>query len=201
MAHLEFHYTVMGNSKSAEVARRAYALKEGGRIPLIAKPGVDTKAGQWIKSRIPGLKVKADLVYPPEMDLYTKLADLQRRGPIAEIIIDEAQFSTPQQIEQLYEVAWLVAIPVICYGLKHDFQSRLFPGSQRLIELADKLVELEQIKRCVCGEKASFNVRKINGNYTFEGEQVVIDDGSHVEYISICPKCFLDAGGLRAAKR
>ena len=197
MAQLEFRYTVMGNAKSAEVARHAYALKEGNRTPLIAKPGIDTKAGNWITSRIPGLKVEADLVYPPTLDLYTEVTSRQRKSTIDEIIIDEAQFSTSEQIDQLYQVAWLVGVPVICYGLKHDFQSRLFPGSKRLIELADKLTELEKIKRCECGEKASFNVRKIGGNYTFEGQQVVIDDQSEVEYVSICPKCFLKAGGLR----
>jgi thymidine kinase len=197
MPQLEFHYTVMGNSKSAQVATRAYSLKEAGKKALIAKPGVDTKGGQWIKSRIQGLEVEADLVYSPSLDLYDEITNRHRDQILDEVIIDEAQFSTPQQIEQLYQVAWLVAIPVICYGLKHDFQSRLFPGSQRLVELADRLVELEKIKRCECGEKASYNVRRVNGSYTFEGSQVLIDDGSQVEYVSICPRCFLKAGGLR----
>lgn len=196
MTQLEFHYGVMGNSKSAEVAKRAFEQRAAGRNPLIAKPGIDTKAGSKISSRIPGLEVVADLVYPPEVNLFSEITRRVEKRAIDEVVIDEVQFSTETQIEQLYKVAWLLAVPVICYGLKHDFQSRMFPGSKRLFELADRLKPLERIKLCECGEKASFNVRRIGKKFVFEGQQVIIDDGGEVEYVSICPRCFLKSGGL-----
>lgn len=196
MSPLEFHFGVMGNSKSAEVAKRAFESKNAGRHPLIAKPGIDTKGGKTITSRIPGLEVTADLVYPPDMNIYTEIVARHGAQSIDEVIIDEAQFSTEKQIEELYKIAHLIAIPVICYGLKHDFRSHMFPGSKRLFELANRLKPLEQIKRCECGSIAEFNVRRIGNTINFEGDQVLIDDGSHVEYISICPTCFLKSGGL-----
>jgi thymidine kinase len=197
VANLEFHWGVMGNSKSAEVAKRAFELELASKHPLIAKPQVDTKANNNITSRIPGLSVVADLVYPSEMNLFEEISKRHSERLIDEVVIDEAQFSTPKQVEELAKVAWLLFIPIICYGLKHDFQSRMFPGSQRLFELANRIKMLEKIKLCSCGNKASFNVRKIGEKYIFDGDQVVIDDGKQeIVYESICSLCFLKAGGL-----
>lgn len=187
----------MGNSKSAEVAKRVYEERATGRNPFIAKPRTDTKAGTKIVSRIPGLQVETDLVYSTTDNLYATIKQRDSERKIDVVIVDEAQFSTDIQIEELAKVAWQLIIPVLCYGLKHDFQSKLFPGSKRLIELANRLIELERIKLCPCGEKAEFNVRKINGSYTFTGNQILIDNSNEVEYISICSTCFMKAGGIQ----
>lgn len=186
----------MGNSKSAEVAKRVYEERGAGRKPFVVKPATDTKAGTKILSRIPGLAVETNLTYSATDNLYNIIQTQHLRTKLDVVIIDEVQFSSPQQIEELAKVAWDLHIPVVCYGLKHDFQSQLFPGSKRLIELANRLIELERIKLCPCGKQAEFNVRKMDDRYVFTGEQILIDGGAKITYVSICSFCFLRAGGI-----
>ena len=107
--------------------------------------------------------------------------------------MDEAQFLTPDQISQLYSVAKEDDISVICYGLRTDFRTQLFPGSQRLFEVADNIEKLPTL--CFCGSQAEFNTRKVNGNYIFTGDQVAIDGEDEVEYDSLCGSCYVREGG------
>ena len=105
-------------------------------------------------------------------------------------MIDEAQFLTTRQVEELQFISKELDISVICYGLKTDFKTNSFPGSRRLFELADKLEELTTI--CACGKKAKFNARIINGKYVFDGSQVAIDQENSVSYEPLCGACYIE---------
>jgi thymidine kinase len=114
--------------------------------------------------------------------------------PVGCVLVDEAQFLTPQQVDDLLRVAVLDQIPVIAYGIRTDFRTEAFPGSRRLLEVAHSLEELKTI--CRCGRKAVFNARKVGGAFVFDGSQVAID-GADVEYESLCANCYLtESGGL-----
>ena len=107
----------------------------------------------------------------------------------AAIIVDEAQFLTPAQVDELYFLAKFYDVPVLCYGLRCDFRMEGFEGSTRLLQIADDIEELKTI--CQCGAKATQNLRLINGEPVFEGEQIEIDDHTKVEYDGVCGKCYL----------
>ncbi len=109
------------------------------------------------------------------------------------MLVDEAQFLTPQQISQLFRLAKFHDISVICYGLRADFRNQVFPGSQRLFEIVDNIEKLPTM--CFCGSQAEFNTRKIDGKYVFSGEQIAIDGEHSVEYDSLCGKCYIQFGG------
>lgn len=184
MAKLYFRYGAMNSGKSTAVLQVAHNYEERGMKVMIMKPGIDTKGENYITSRI-GNSRKVDTLLQPEDSVVSKL-----QSNIDCIITDEAQFFTPEQIEEFFEIAVEKNIPVICYGIRTDFQRNLFPGSKRLFELAHSLEELKTI--CRCGKKAIFNGRKVNDKFVFEGSQVAIDGEEKVTYESLCGKCYLE---------
>ena len=181
MADLTFVYGAMGCGKTTELMRMYENHKRRGFRPFIIKPSDDTKA-QGISSRL-GVEMAADLVSTQDMDLIFELHS-QR---IDIVLVDEAQFLTPQQVTQLYSIAHGDRpIPVICYGLRSDFRTNSFPGSLRLFELADVFTEIPTL--CKCGRKATFNIRYKNGVPTTIGDQVAIE-GDEAVYDVMCGTC------------
>lgn len=190
MAKLYFRYGAMNSGKSTALLQVAHNYEEQGMQVLVLKPGIDTKGGETITSRL-GVNRKADILVTPAMNLYrlTK-SKLEEENPLACVLTDESQFFTPDQIEQLLMVATKLDIPVIAYGLRTDFNMKGFPGSTRLLELAHSVEEIKTI--CACGKKAVCNARKIKGQFVFEGSQVAIDQENDVEYESLCAKCYFE---------
>lgn len=188
MAKLFFRYGAMGSGKTAALLQVKYNYERKGMKSLLIKPLIDTKGNDTVVSRI-GISSPVDILLG-END--TLMGKMNPEKPDA-IIVDEAQFMTPKQIDELYLMAKLYDIPVLCYGLRADFQMKGFPGSIRLLEIADDIEELKTI--CSCGKKATQNLRKINGVPTFEGEQVVIDNSDVIEYEGVCGECYLRLKG------
>ena len=187
MAKLYFRYGAMNSGKSTALIQVAHNYEERGMSVLLIKPAVDTKGADTVVSRI-GASRTVDLLATPDVDLFEAVAAANAEKPISCVLADEAQFFTPAQVDQLFLVAVTQGIPVICYGIRSDFQMKGFPGSTRLLELAHNIEEMKTI--CTCGRKALFNGRKINGEYVFEGAQVAIDLQDNVEYQSMCPQCY-----------
>lgn len=188
MSKLYFRYGAMNCGKSTNLLQVAYNYEERGMRVAILKPKTDTKGGNLVVSRL-GMTREVDLWLEHDKDLYESFkAHRTINGKIDCLLVDEAQFFKSNQIDQLFELAVKESVPVICYGLRTDFQTNGFEGSERLLLLAHSLEELKTI--CTCGKKALLNGRKINGRYVFEGEQVAIDGEDHIEYQSLCPKCY-----------
>jgi len=196
MAKLYFRYGAMNSGKSTALMQVAHNYEEQGMRVLILKPQVDTKGGGELVSRL-GVRRKADLLVPPEMDVFAAVQQAAAAAPLACVLCDESQFFTPQQAEELFMVTVELNIPVICYGLRSDFSLKGFPGSTRLLELAHTIEEMKTI--CTCGRKATCNCR--NGEFVFEGEQVAIDLQNDVQYVSMCPQCYFKARKAFYAKR
>ncbi len=184
MSKLYFKYGAMGSSKSAQALITQFNYEELGMTVWLIKPSTDDRDGaNIIKSRI-GLAREADIITPDD-DIRNKLSDF---GKCDVIISDESQFFTPEQIDQLREIVDEKDIPVICFGLRTDFQTKFFPGSMRLMELADSLTEIKTV--CSCGRKATVNARiDQNGNIITEGSQVFL--GGNDSYIAMCHKCWI----------
>ena len=187
MAKLYFRYGSMNSGKSTILMQVAHNYEERGMHVAVLKPGIDTKAESKIQSRI-GLEREVDHLIQKEENVYELFKNIEEK-PNA-IIVDEAQFLETEQVDQLMEIVVKLNIPVICYGLRTDFKTEGFPGSTRLLEIAHTLEEMKTI--CRCGAKAMFNLRMVNGEPVFEGEQVAIDGENHVEYESLCGKCYLE---------
>ena len=183
MAKLYFKYGAMGSSKTAQALITRFNYMELGMSVWLIKPSTDTRDGaEIIKSRI-GLEARAQVITPEQniVEEYRKLV------PRDVIIADEAQFFTPQQIEQLRYLVDEEDLPVLCFGLRTDFRTRLFPGSQRLMELADSLTEIKTV--CACGRKATVNARlDSRGRILTQGDQVFL--GGNDSYIAMCHKCW-----------
>lgn len=185
MSKLYFRYGAMNAGKSAALLSVAHNYEEKGLPVILIKPSVDTKGNNRVVSRI-GIEKDADVILAPEDFIIDKLPNTQK--PWA-IIVDEAQFLTPAQVEELFVITKMYDVPVLCYGLRCDFQMKGFPGSTRLLELADDIEELKTI--CACGKKATQNLRLLNGEPVFEGEQIEIDGASDIQYTSVCGECYL----------
>lgn len=187
MAKLYFRFGAMNCGKSSALMQVAHNYNENQKRVVVIKSSIDTKADDFISSRI-GLTRKVDILIEPEKSLEPYYEDWNQ--DVSCILVDEAQFLSAKQVEELWVASKMYDIPVICYGLKTDFQSHLFEGSKRLLELADDIEELSTI--CSCGKKAKFNARFVNGNFTLEGEEILIDGSSaEVEYRPMCGKCYL----------
>lgn len=184
MEKLYFRYGAMDSGKSTALLQVIHNYEEQGFDTLLIKPAIDTKGDNKVVSRI-GIERDADILIQPNQ---TFMEVLPQKKPWA-IIVDEAQFLTVAQVDELYEITKVFDVPVICYGLRCDFAMRGFPGATRLLEIADDIEELKTI--CKCGTKATQNMRLINGYPVFEGEQIVIDDHTKVEYKSVCGKCYV----------
>lgn len=175
----------MNSGKSTALMQVAYNYEERDQQVLVIKSLVDTKGSDMLVSRI-GIKRKVDILLPQNRTLESYNIDYSK---IACLLVDEAQFLTPQQITELWLITKIHNIPVICYGLRTDFKTNSFPGSQRLMELADEIEELITI--CRCGKRAKFNARKVNEEFVSDGEQVVIDETNNVTYEALCGKCYI----------
>lgn len=183
MAKLYFKYGVMGSSKSAQALITKFNYEERGMSVWLIKPSVDTRDGaEMIRSRI-GLECRAEVI-TPETDIVRRYHELGRRDVI---IGDEAQFFTPEQIEALRFLVDEEDLPVLCFGLRTDFLTRFFPGSQRLMELADSITEIKTI--CECGKKATVNARiDGRGRIVTSGGQVLL--GGNDSYLAMCHQCW-----------
>ena len=186
MAKLYFKYGAMGSSKTAQALITKYNYEENDLKVWLTKPSADTRDGkQILRSRI-GLEAEVEVI-PPEMDILARF-DETRRGDCNVIIVDECQFLTEQQIDELRAIVNDRNVPVMCFGLRTDFKTRLFPGSRRLMELADEIQEIKTM--CDCGAKATVNARiDGSGHIITEGAQVVL--GGNDSYIAMCHKCYV----------
>ena len=193
MAKLYFKYGAMGSSKTAQALITKYNYEENDLRVWLIKPSADTRDGmQTLRSRI-GLEAQVEVI-PPEMDILERFRQTQA-GQCDVIIADECQFLTEQQIDQLRSVVNDYNIPVMCFGLRTDFLTRLFPGSRRLMEVADTIQEIKTI--CDCGAKATVNARVVDGYIVTQGAQVVL--GGNDSYIAMCHKCYVR--GIREHKK
>ena len=205
MAKLYFRYGAMNSGKSTGLLQAAFNYEERGQRVLLAKPGVDTKGDNAIVSRL-GVTRDVDLVIGADADVRAVFAAATRGddpqalvqhvdvAPVACLLVDEAQFLTPEQVDDLLRIAVLDGVPVLAYGIRTDFRTRAFPGAQRLLEIAHSVEELKTI--CRCGRKAVFNTRRVDGHIVFDGDQVAID-GEDVTYESLCATCYLQESGGR----
>lgn len=193
MSKLYFRYGAMNSGKSTALLQAAFNYEERSQYVLLAKPAIDSKGDRNIVSRL-GVTREVDFIVRPEdslRDLFHQYKeDFEGRfgQPIACLLIDESQFLTEAQVDEALEIAVLDDSPVLAYGIRTDFQTKSFPGSRRLMEIAHSLEELKTI--CRCGRKAMFNGRLLNGKFIFDGEQVAID-GDQVTYESLCAACYL----------
>lgn len=186
MAKLYFKYGVMGSSKTAQALITKFNYEEKGMKVLLIKPQIDSRdKGSVIRSRI-GLSSEA-YVLPIEEDIYKTFAGLKE--PVDVIIVDECQFISEEQVDQLSIIVIEYNIPVLCFGLRTDFRTRMFPASKRLLEIADSITEIKTI--CSCGRKATVNVRMDSGGRIItEGAQILI--GGNDTYTSMCYQCYIE---------
>ncbi len=182
MAKLYFHYSTMNAGKSTALLQASHNYREGGMQTYLITAQVDKRAGHGrIASRI-GFGEDADTFAPGE-DLFAKIAARKAQGPLACTFIDEAQFLSKDQVWQLARAVDDLGVPVMCYGLRVDFQGNLFPGSAALLAWADEMREVRTI--CHCGRKATMVIRRgPDGRALHDGEQVVI--GGNETYVSLC---------------
>lgn len=184
MSKLYFRYGAMNSGKTAALLQVAHNYEEKGMKVVVIKPSIDTKGDDKVTSRL-GIERKVDVILAPNEGI---MEHMVLNKPDA-IIVDEAQFLTFDQVDELYAITKTFDVPVLAYGLRCDFQMKGFPGASRLLELADDIEELKTI--CACGKKATQNLRLINGEPTFEGSQVAIDGTDNITYDSVCGECYL----------
>ena len=188
MAKLYFRYGAMNSGKSTALIQVAHNYEERGQRVLIAKPATDTKSPA-VLSRI-GVGRDVDVVVAPGDPLRERVL-AGRVPPVDCVLVDEAQFLSPHQVDDLFRLAVEDGVPVIAYGLRSDFRTRGFPGSIRLMELAHSIEELKTI--CRCGRKAILNARTVDGAFTQAGDQVAIE--GDVGYESMCGHCYIEELG------
>lgn len=191
MAKLYYNYSTMNAGKSTLLLQASYNYIERGMQTYLLTAQFDNRAGEGrIASRI-GISAPAD-TYTGETDLFAKVEARLNEGPCACVFIDECQFLSKDQVWQLARAVDDLRVPIMCYGLRVDFQGNLFPGSAALLALADEMREVRTI--CHCGKKATMVVRKDeNGNVVTLGAQVSI--GGNDRYVSLCRKHWRDAVG------
>ena len=191
MAKLYFNYSTMNAGKSTMLLQAAHNYSERGMQSYLLTARLDTRAGEGrIASRI-GIGAQADL-YDPQTDLFAMVQARLAQGPVDCLFLDEAQFLTAEQVWQLARVVDDLGLPAMCYGLRVDFQGKLFPGSAALLALADEMREVRTI--CHCGKKATMVIRRgPDGRALTAGEQVVI--GGNETYVSLCRKHWREAVG------
>ena len=193
MAKLYFKYGAMGSSKTAQALITKYNYEENDLNVWLIKPSADTRDGAAIlRSRI-GLEARVEVI-SPEMNVLERYLASQH-GKCNVIIVDECQFMTAKQIDELRAIVNDYNVPVLCFGLRTDFQTNLFPGSRRLMELADCIEEIKTM--CDCGAKATVNARINDGDIVTEGAQVVL--GGNDSYIAMCHRCYIH--GIREHKK
>ncbi len=189
MAKLYFRHGAMNSGKSTALLQVAYNYEERGMNVFLIKPSLDLKANDQISSRL-GMTRTVDKLISKEDNIIQIIDKRLVEQKIACILVDEVQFLEPKQIDELFEIAVKMNIPVICYGLRTDFRMEGFPASQRLLLIAHAIEELKTI--CRCGKKATVNGRKVNGEFVFEGSQIAIDEFNDVTYESLCAACYFN---------
>ena len=189
MAKLYFYYASMNAGKSTNLLQADFNYRERGMRTVLFTAAVHDRGGAGvIDSRI-GLSMAAN-AFDANTDLTEAVAAEQAVGPVACVLVDEAQFLSPEQVDQLAHVADHLGVPVLAYGLRTDFQGQLFPGSARLLAIADTLVELKSV--CACGRKATMNLRvDAAGRAVASGAQTEI--GGNDRYVALCRKHFREA--------
>jgi thymidine kinase len=188
MAKLYFYYASMNAGKSTTLLQADFNYRERGMETILWTAALDDRYGQgYVTSRI-GLKAGA-YKFDPDTDMADAIAKEHSARKLACIMVDEAQFLTRDQVFQLAYIADVVGIPVLCYGLRTDFQAELFPGSAALLGIADALVELKAV--CECGRKSTMNLRvDASGNAVKEGAQTEV--GGNDRYVALCRRHFME---------
>ncbi len=194
MAKLYFKYGAMGSSKTAQALITKYNYEENDMKVWLIKPSADIRDGvDILRSRI-GLEAQVQVILPNQ-DIY-EVFETTRKDRCNVIIVDECQFMTPEQIDQLRAIVNDHGVPVMCFGLRTDFHTKLVPGSRRLMELADAIEEIKTM--CDCGAKATVNARiDCEGHIVTEGAQVLL--GGNDAYIAMCHRCYIR--GIREHKK
>ena len=207
MAKLYFRYGAMNSGKSTALLQAAYNYEERGQRVLLAKPAIDSRGDNAIVSRL-GASRPVDFTIAPDEDILALF--MRERAEVITaserdvscFLVDEAQFLSESQVDDLLRIAIEEDVPVLAYGIRTDFQTVAFPGSRRLLEIAHSLEELKTI--CRCGRKAMFNARKVDGVFVFDGDQVAIDTSTRlsasgamreVSYEPLCGACYLEESG------
>ncbi len=185
MAKVYFRYAAMNAGKSTQLLQVRHNYHERHQRTLLLKPHLDNRDGEdLIRPRIGGLEARVDALVFPDTDLRALIETHLQAGALDCVLIDEAQFLSPEQVRQLCSVADFLDVPIMCYGLRADFRAELFPGSAALMALADDIEELKTI--CWCGKKATINARILDGHVLTDGPQVLI--GGNESYTSLCRK-------------
>ena len=185
MAKLYFRYGAMGCGKTMQLLQVAFNYEERGHKVCVIKPKTDTKNGSKLLTRI-GPERETNFCFDKKTDLYKEV--LKNYDDVHCVLVDEAQFLTEKQVNQLMDVVIDLDIPVMCFGLRTDFLGNSFPGARRLLDISHELSEIKTI--CECGHKAMFNVRLIDGKVQTEGDSVAIDGEEKVTYTVACARCF-----------
>ena len=195
MAKLHFKYGAMNSGKSDTLIKTAYNYTERGLSIATVKPSIDTRSAASIVAR-GGAERVVDILAAPDTDLRQAVSLFMAEKALRKlncVLVDESQFLSREQVNQLFETAKIDNISVIAYGLRADFRSDLFPGSKRLFELADNIEKIPTM--CGCGSQAEFNCRRQGDHYVFEGEQVAIDGEEAITYDSLCGTCYIKERG------
>jgi thymidine kinase len=189
MAKLYFYYASMNAGKSTTLLQADFNYRERGMATMLYTAAIDERAGRGVIASRLGVSAPAT-PFDAGTDLLAGVLDAHARAPVACVLIDEAQFLTPTQVDQLAQLADAHGIPVLCYGLRTDFLGHLFPGSARLLGLADALIEIKSV--CRCGRKATMNLRvDERGQAIGEGRQT--DIGGNERYVALCRRHFTEA--------
>lgn len=184
MSKLYFRFGAMNCGKTTALLQVAHNYEEKGMKVVVVKSSIDKKGDRNIVSRL-GIEREVDLLVSPSESILDNI----NLNNVNCVLVDEAQFMTASQIKELWIIAKLKDIPVVCYGLKTNFKAELFEGSKAALELSDELEELATI--CMCGRKAKFNARVINNEFVLDGEEVAID-GIDAGYIPVCGACYIN---------
>ena len=186
MAKLYFRYGAMGCGKTMQLLQVAFNFEERGHQVCVIKPATDTKNGKKILTRI-GLERETDLCFDSNIDLFETIAE--EYAGVACVLVDEAQFLTADQVDQLMQVTIQLDIPVMCYGLRLNFRQTDggFAGATRLLQIAHDIEEIKTI--CECGKKATCNCRFLDNQLVLDGPDVLIDGTTKIEYRALCPAC------------
>ena len=189
MAKLYFRYGAMGCGKTMQLLQIAFNYEERGHKVCVIKPATDTKNGTRLLTRI-GPERETDFCFNSNMNLFKKIST--EYNNVQCVLVDEAQFLTPIQVDQLMKITIDLSIPVMCYGLRLNFRREDggFEGATRLLQIAHDIEEIKTI--CECGHKATYNARFLDGKLVADGPDVLIDDGTivDIEYRAICPACY-----------
>ena len=188
MAKLYFRYGAMGCGKTMQLLQVAFNYEERGHKVCVIKPATDTKHGTKLYTRI-GPERETDFCFSRKDNLFKKIA--KNYSDVHCVLVDEAQFLTPRQVDELMQVTIKLDIPVMTYGLRLNFRREDggFEGATRLLQIAHDIEEIKTI--CQCGKKATYNARFLNGQLVADGPDVLIDDGStKIEYRAVCPACY-----------